>query len=481
MTSETPVLASEVPHKPDISFIQKWRSIGTGLGVEVGPQNLEFALTIVRPNGICIIDALTIARYRERPAAEWGADFQAFLNKNKISHTSATVVLPMQDCISRSLPLPGVPNSEVASAIRYQLDGLHPFAEEEAAYSFSRLFPPRKTSFALSIARNAVIEDYATVFDEAGIAVAAFLTPAAAIYSALRILQVPPADQFLAIHEDSSGLIVYGETNTHPIYCVRFPDASARSISSASAQIRLPEDAPVARLASLLPLAERLEICSTLSYAASLVSALPSQSLSINLLPLDRRRTSSPWRWVPTFILLILLISLGLAFAYYQDYENQRLLTRLDAEISSLQPRLNSIRTLDSQILTAQQKLQFLTTFASYPQHDLDSLRELTRIMPMTSYVSRMDLTRTDIGISGEIDQSMELLKMLDSSPFFKESEFTSSPLRTQLGKEVFQIRAKRELPVAVFVAPNPVQPPASVSPVPKITPPPPLPPGLRP
>ena len=92
-----------------------------------------------------------------------------------------------------------------------------------------------------------------------------------------------------------------------------------------------------------------------------------------------------------------------------------------------------------------------------------------------------MDLTRTDIGISGEIDQSMELLKMLDSSPFFKESEFTSSPSRSQLGKELFQIRAKRELPVAGPVAPNPVQPPASVSPLPKITPPPPLPPGLRP
>jgi Tfp pilus assembly protein PilN len=182
---------------------------------------------------------------------------------------------------------------------------------------------------------------------------------------------------------------------------------------------------------------------------------------------------------VPTLVLLILLMALGMAFAYYQDYQNQQLLARLDAEIASLQPRLTQIKLLDAQILDAQKKLEFLTTFNAYPQQDLDTVRELTRVMPMTSYISRMDLSRTGIGISGEIEQSMELLKMLDSSPFFKDSEFTSSPVRNQLGKEMFQLRAKRE-----FGSPAPVaQPsPAPVStPIPKVAPPPPLPPGLKP
>jgi hypothetical protein len=487
MTPAIPVLASETPHQVLIPFLQKWRSIGTGLGVEVGPENLDFTLTVVRPSGIRIVDSLTVLRYRERPAAEWGSDVQAFLRKHKFTHISATVVLPTQDCISRSIALPGVPNRELAAAVQYQLDGLHPFAEEEATHSFSRLNAPRQASVALAIARNAVIEDYATLFDEAGIAVVAFLSPAAAIYSALRVLQLPPASQFLAVHEDATGLIVYGESATHPIYCVRFPANSDRAIPAASSQMRLPEDAPIARLAALLPQAERLEISSTLSYAASLAGALPSKSLSLNLLPADRRRTSSPWRWVPTIVLMILLMALGLAFSYYQDYENRRLLTRLDAEIARLQPRINSIKVLDSQIATAQQKLQFLATFAKYPQQDLDSLRELTRIMPMSSFVSRMDLTRTDLGMIGEVDQSMELLKMLDSSPYFKDSEFSSAPGRTPLGKEVFQIRAKREFPsaaVAPVAAPGPQGPiPSGMNstPLPRIAPPPPLPPGMRP
>lgn len=487
MTADTPVFAVEIPHQTGIPFLQKWRSFGTGLGIEIGPENLQVTLTVVRPSGIRILDALEILRYRERPSAEWGADFQAFLDKNKITHLSATVVLPAADCISRSLALPGVPNSELAAAVRYQLDGLHPFPEEEAAHSFSRLAAPHQSHLSLAIARIAVIEDYASLFDEAGIAVASFLSPASAIYSALRILQAPPAEQFLAVDEDESGIQIYAETKTFPIYCVRFPANSHRAISSSSAQIRLPEDAPIARLASLLPQAEKLEISRPVAYAASLAGALPSQALSLNLLPVDRRKTSSPWRWVPTIVLLVLLMAIGLTLAYYQNFENQRLLGLLDAEIAKLQPRLASVRTLDSQILATQKKLDFLTAIADYPRQDLESLRELTRIMPSTSFVSRMDMTRTDIGLVGEVDQSLELLKLLDSSPYLRDSEFSSPPSRNPQGKEIFQIRIKRELPAnQPPAAPMqlPVGPPSGAPRLmlpPGIAPAPPLPPGVRP
>lgn len=445
MTTEEPILAAEIPHQTQIPAWQKWRSFGTGLGIEVGVENLLATLTVVRPGGIRVVDALTIERYRERPAAEWGAEFQAFLAKNKASHVSATVVLPSQDVISRILPLPGVPPAELPAAVEYQLDGLHPFAEEEASHSFARLAPPHETYVALGIGRHTVINDYATLFDEAGIDVAAFVTPAAAIYSALRTLQSPPAPAFLAVHEDTTGLLVYGETSTHPVYCVRFGAGSDRAVASASSQIRLAADAPVARLASLLPVADRSELCSTLSYAASLSGALPRQALGVNLLPVDRRKTSSPWRWVPTMVLVVLLMLVGIAFASYQEFENRRLLTKLDAELARLQPRVARVRTLDSGIENNRKQIEALVELASWPRKDLDALRELTRLMPMSSYVATMEISQTNLTMSGEIEQAMELLKIIDASPLFSDSEFMSSPGRTNSGKEVFQLRARRE------------------------------------
>ena len=448
----TPII--EAPPRPPIPFFQKWRSFGTGLGIEVTAENLLLAITVVRPSGIRILDAFEVLRYRERPAAEWGADVLAFLAKHKLSYLSATVVLPANDCIARCIALPGVADSELDAALRYQLDGLHPFAEEEVAYSFARLQAPRKSCLSVAVARNPVIEDYANLFDEAGIGVASFLSPAAAIYSAIRTLQPPPAEQFMAVHEDEAGLLLYAETTTHPIYSVRFPASNDRAIAASASQIRLPEDAPMSKLAALLPPAERLDIASTFAFAASLSAALPKLSLPINLLPQARRRTISPWRWVPTIILMVLLAILGLGYAYYQDYENQRLLNRLDAEIAKLQPRIKSVKALEANIALSQSKLQAISVQAGYPQQDLDTIRELTRVMPVNAYVQRMDLTRNEIALIGEVDQAMELLKTLDSSPFFKDSEFTSPPGRSQNGKEVFQIRAKREFPGLATPAP---------------------------
>ncbi|MBM3760606.1 MAG: hypothetical protein FJW36_10215 [Acidobacteria bacterium] len=470
---------------PPIPFFTKWRSFGTGVGIEVGPKELLVTLTVVRPSGIKVLDSLVIPSYRERPAAEWGEEYASFLRKHKLSHLSASVVLPAKDCVSRSLPMPGVAPAELASAIQYQLDGLHPFSEDAATHSFARLAGERSGHVAIAIAKNEIVEDYASLFDEAGVNLLSFLTPSSAIYSAMRVLQHPPSNQFLAIHEDASGLLVYGESETHPIYCVQLSLDNDRAIAATASQLRLSEDAPQSRLASLLSAAERLDVSSPLSYAASLSSALPALTLPLNLLPVNRRRIQSPWRWVPTAILVLLLMVLGTGFAYYQEYENNRILVKLDAEIAKLQPRLAIVRQLESDIESASRRLEFLNGIATYPQQDLESLRELTRMMPMNSYVSRLDMSRSEVTLSGETEQSMEMLKMFDSSLFFKDTEFTSSPNRLPNGKELFQIRTRRELPqeAAKVASPAPANAaPPNSTPLPRFIPaPPPAIQGFRP
>lgn len=495
MTAEQPVaepLMAPAP-PPSIPALQKWTSWGTGVGIEVGHENLFFTLTRVRPSGVHVLDSMVIERYRERPAGEWGGGYQDFLKKNKVSHVSATVVLPPGDCISRVAAFPGVLDKDLGAAVQYQLDGLHPYPEEEAAHAFARLKGERKASVAVGIARQPVIQDYATLFDEAGIPVSAFLTPAAAIYSALRVMQPAPATQFLGIVEYESSTLLYGESETHPVYCVQFPAGSDRAVVAAQAQLRLGDQPLVARLAALLPRAQREDVTWPLAYAASLAGALPGQSLQVNLLPADRRTVSSPWRWVPTIVLLVLLAVLGLGFSYYQEYENRRLLTKLDAEIAKVQPRVLQVSTLQKQIEEKGKRLGYLVDIAGYPQQDLDVIRELTRILPGTAFVARLDITRSDVALAGEVDQSMELLRMLDNSPLFRDSEFTSTPSRSPNGKELFQIRTRREFPLPPKPGVQPQQPqvpqpgvqllPPGVNstPLPRVAPPPPLPPGVRP
>jgi general secretion pathway protein L len=248
----------------------------------------------------------------------------------------------------------------------------------------------------------------------------------------------------------------------------------------------------VHRLAALLPFTERQEVASPLSYAASLVNALQGLALPFNLLPVERRKVISPWLWVPSIVLVVALAGLGLALAYYQDYENKRLLELLDKEAAALQPVLLRKKALDREMGLTQKRIDYLVQLGASPQQDLETLKELTRILPQNAWLARLELTRKTATLAGETDQATELLRVLDASPYFQGSEFLGTPGRSANGKEAFQIRTqRREIPrVAPAPTPTPsvggpnVTPQRPVMPVPGMAPTMPItgpPPGMAP
>ena len=58
--------------------LRKWLSFGTGVGIEVGPQDLTVSVVRARPSGAELLDSRTIAGFRERPAVEWGREYADF-------------------------------------------------------------------------------------------------------------------------------------------------------------------------------------------------------------------------------------------------------------------------------------------------------------------------------------------------------------------------------------------------------------------
>jgi Tfp pilus assembly protein PilN len=455
--TESPALV-EAPTQPvrrtDIPFFDKWTSFGTGVGIAIERERLEIALVNVRPAGVRVLDSLEILRYRERPAAEWGGEYTAFLAKNKLKQIPAVAVLPAREVVSRTLNVAGVSDKELDAAVHYQLDGLHPFPEEEATPSFARLAEPERQTVALGIARAAVINEYATFFEEAGIDLACLAPPAAVYYSALRILQRPPFDEFLAVRDLESSLEIYAETSTNPLFFVELEQESARAIAFAASQVRLPGGAEIGKLGAYLPFAESSQAISPLAYAAALTAALPRQSLALNLLPVERRKSYSPWRWVPTLSLLAAGALIAAALLYFQDFSNRRLVAALEAESQKLAPRVAQVRAAEAKRLAIQKKLESLDDFVRQPREDLDSLRELTRLIPPPTWISRLEMSRSAVTMMGETEQATEMLKLIDDSPLFGNTEFSAQVGRSAAGKEFFQIRTQREKP-------KPVPPPA--------------------
>ena len=142
----------------DILKSNDWRKLlqfGSGIGIEIAASNLEVVAARVRPNGVKVLGRLTVADFAARPAAEWGVDYARFLSSHGLSNVSATVLLPRRDVIVRHMALPGVSRKDVDGAIRFQLDSLHPYGDEEVSWGWS---PLAYGAVLVGIARRSTVQ-----------------------------------------------------------------------------------------------------------------------------------------------------------------------------------------------------------------------------------------------------------------------------------------------------------------------------------
>jgi Tfp pilus assembly protein PilN len=424
--------------------LRKWAAIGSGAGLEIvgprGSESLRVSAVRVRPQGGRILGGFTVEDFEHQPAAAWGADYSAFLGKLGIRHVAASVVLPRHEVIVRQLALPGVSGKDLAGAVRFQLDGLHPYGEEDVLSSWTRL--EHSSTVLVAIARAETIERYATLFAEAGIKIAGFTCSAAAIYSALRLFGHTPPAEILAYEAGESGVEIYGESPSKPVFSAAFNAEFnvdlERAAAMASAELRF-ESAPPIRA-----LSELLGADPALPYAAALSSACPRLCLPLNLLPAEQRQTSSPMVWVPSTALAAMVLLAAGATTALPGFEDRRYLRELDAAIAKVQPDAARAAALDRQIELTRKRTVLLDSFRARSKADMDVLAEMTRLLPPPAWLTSLELNGQQVAVTGETDQAALLLKAIDASPQFESSEFVSPPVRSA-GGELFRIRTTRE------------------------------------
>jgi Tfp pilus assembly protein PilN len=421
--------------------IRKYLAFGSGVGIEItgarGAETLRITAVRVRPNGARVLGSFSIENAAQQPAAEWGLAYSGFLKKNGLNHVVATVLLPREDVILRQISVPGVSDKDLPSAVGFQLDGLHPYAEDDVVTSWARL--PGTTTVLVAIARKASLERYSAWFAEAGVKVASFTCAPAAIYSARRLFATAPVPPVLAMDEVNGRVELYGESPSHPLFSASFDAAPERAVALACAELRLDPATTETRSFHALLGAEP-----PLSYAAALAGACPHLFLGINLLPADLRSANSRALWIPTGVAAGLALMAAAALAAYPAFEDRRYLHSLNAEIAKVKPQAAAAAKLDKDIETARQRTILLDQLRKRSKMDIDVLGEMTKVLPPPIWLNTLEITRAQVTVAGETEQAAPLLKQIDASPFFEASEFSMQPMRTPSG-EAFRIRSNRE------------------------------------
>ncbi|HEV2202446.1 MAG TPA: PilN domain-containing protein [Bryobacteraceae bacterium] len=440
--------------------LRKWMAIGSGVGIEIagppGAESLRIAAVRVRPGGSRLLGTLAVDDAQHHAAGTWGAEYSRFIRRFGLGHVRATVLLPRRDVTIRQIALPGVADKDLPSAIEFQLEGLHSYPEQDAVSSWARI--PGTSSVLIAIARRSVVERFTNLFSEAGIPVGCFTCSAAAIHSARHLFRPQPAP-VIAYEETGSGVEIYGESPSHPVFSAAFPVEPPRAVPGSSEETGTgsEEHSPVASLSANLhgelrlepdvpiqPLRDVVGAEPALAYAAALMAACPGLALSLNLLPPELRRSSSRAMWIPVGALGAVVLLLAGAVAAFPGFENGRYQRSLTAEIARVTPAANRSVALDRQIESTRRRILLLDEIRGRSKADLDVLGEVTRLLPPPDWANLLEITRVQVTIAGEAPQAAPLLQVLDASPLFEGSEFASPPARAA-GGEVFRIRARRE------------------------------------
>jgi len=428
------------------SQLRQILAFGTGAGIQIAGPDLEIAIARVRPTGVQVLARTTIPRFRERPAAQWGAEYSALLGKLGTPHLSATVLLPRAEVVVRQVAMRGVEAKDLEAAIAFQLDGINPYGDQEVLFGWT---PLGQGAVLVGIVRREIVDRYLELFTAAGISTGCFTFVAAAIHGAIRLNAPPPRD-FVALglaSESESAVEVYGESQSRPVFSAEFDLPAAKAAALAAAELRLaPETTPIT-IESLLP-APRMNPVendlarNALPYAAALASAGPPRAAAAKLLPPDRRESASRGIFIPTAVAAAaLLLVLGATLAW-PGYEQDRYLKELDAGILRLKPQAARAAALDQRIASTRARARLLEEFRSRTRSDLDAINELTRLLPPPVWANTIDLSRDAAVVLGEADQAAPLLKVLDASPLFHNSEFNG--ISKIQNAEIFRLRTQR-------------------------------------
>jgi Tfp pilus assembly protein PilN len=429
--------------------VPSWRRMllfGTGFGIAISNGDLEAVIVRSRSTGPTVIGSTSIRNFQSRPAAEWGSELLRFLAAAGESQLAATVVLPREEVIVRTVRLPGVAEKDTASAIELQLDTLHPWDEEPVEWAWWRVTP---LDVVVGVMRRTTLDRYETLFSEAGIPMAAVTFSSAVIHAALRLQPSAPASIFCYVVPAPGRVEVYGETEAKPFYSAGYSLPAERALSVARGELRLQPDYPAVELSSALSSLDQSSGSSPISvapvaYAAALAASAPFAAKFANLLPAARRASHSRTRYlVPAILGTLLLAGLLFVFVLFPFFNERRYVRDLLAEESRLEKPVLRVRAIDKSLVDHRARITALDDFRSRTQADLDLMNELARILPQQVWTNTIDISPDSVTLDGEADQAAPLLKVLDSSPFFEKSEFSMSVGRSGQ-TEHFRIKTMR-------------------------------------
>jgi Tfp pilus assembly protein PilN len=414
-------------------------TIGTGAGIEIRGDDLAVALVRSRWKKVAVLGSTVIRDFRKRPPAEWGREYLEFVKAHGCPDLPATLCLPRSQVVFRRLNLPPMSPSEQRSAVRLQVDSLHPYGEDAVYWGSGAI--EGTAAVAVVIAERGLVEGYADLFQEAGVKLRGCTVAAAACYGAIRILGLEQRP-ILILDRNGSSCELYGESRTGMLVSSTFEETALpleKALAAAQSELRLEEAVEVASPEEVL--GDRGVPAST--FAIALAGACPRYGWRLNLLPKERRASTARWPVAATAATATLTGAVALLLWLRGPVQDRRYVQALQAEIRRLEAVEREVRALERQTERARGRRSQLENFRRRPEADLALVTEVSRRLPNSASLVLIQANEETAELAGTTDSAAPLLGLLDASGVLTGATFVGS-IGRQETREVFRIRAAR-------------------------------------
>jgi general secretion pathway protein L len=147
-----------------------------------------------------------------------------------------------------------------------------------------------------------------------------------------------------------------------------------------------------------------------------------------------------------TIILLVILAVLGLFWVLSPIQVEEWKTQALDREIAARRENVRKVEIVKKDLERVEKELTDIREFKTARPLVLNLLKEITKILPKNTWLTRVRITDSIVEIEGYAASATEIVPKLESSDYFKKVEFASSTARdTRLNADRFTIKMEIE------------------------------------
>jgi general secretion pathway protein L len=177
----------------------------------------------------------------------------------------------------------------------------------------------------------------------------------------------------------------------------------------------------------------------------AVIDSLWPKAQNLDLLARGQKKTARP-PLLFTILLLLVIGGLAAAWAIIPLTTEEKRTAEIDRQIKALKEPVKKVEQLKKEVALREKEIATIEKFKKDRVRAIDLVKELTKVLPKTAYLTRVRTTDTMVDLEGYAGSAAEILPKLEASPLLKKAEFASPTFRdTRLNADRFVIKAEIE------------------------------------